>query len=74
MSIKTYIGQRLLGAFELAILMKQGLSRFNGTPKEALFSFSVLLAAKPISYIATTIHKPLGTEDYCVPHIFFTHF
>ncbi len=70
-NVKTYILLRLLGAFEIIIFMKQGLKRFDGTAKETLLSFSILLITMPLSYLATDIKKPLGAEDFSTNYIYF---
>lgn len=69
-NIKSYILPRILGAFEIAILMRQGLKRFDGTPKETLLSFWILALTTPLSYLATDIKKPLGAEDFSTSYIF----
>lgn len=73
MSIQ-YFKQRLRGGFESALLMRQGLSYFDGTPRETAFSFLILLISMPLSYISTHIHPPLGTEDFSPLMIYGVHF
>lgn len=63
MTVKSYILQRLGGAFETALLMPSGIKKFDGTPRETLLSFLVLVISIPLSYISISTFPPLGTHD-----------
>jgi len=70
----SYIKQRLKGGLETALLMRQGLKMFDGTPRETLISFSVWLITIPLSFLSTYIHNPIGTEDISPSKTYGVHF
>lgn len=70
----SYIKQRLKGGLETALLMRQGLTLFDGTPRETLLSFSIIFITLPVKYISTLIHPPLGMDGIDPGKIYGVHF